>query len=83
MQLYCVLRGRNHEEIVIRLVHYYASFEPGIRDEPITSGAVFHLHVAPADYCRKNATDFDIQQVFDEDPVAKAQGVIPCFLLHE
>jgi hypothetical protein len=83
-----VPRGKSHEETVSRLVHYYPSFQVGIRDEQIASGGALHLRVTPAEYCRMDAKDFLIQHVFDEDAVARirepgADNILPCLLVRE
>jgi hypothetical protein len=83
-----ISRGKSHEETVARLVHYYASFQPGIPDDRIASGAALHLRVTSADYCRIDAKDFLIRHVFDEDAVARIRkpdehNTLPCLLVRD
>jgi hypothetical protein len=83
-----VLNGKNHEETVARLVHYYPSFQTRVRDDEIAAGTLFHLRVTSVDYCAMGAKDFFIEHVFDEEAVARilepgAQNPLPCFLVRE
>lgn len=74
----------SHSLTAARLVDYYPSFQDGLPDDHIASGRAFHLRLTYAKYCKMTATDFAVQQVFDQntlDQVRAKQDKLPCFLV--
>lgn len=83
-----VSRKGKRDQSAARLVHYYPSFETGLRNEWILSGRTFHLRLSSAGYCSMRVKDFIAERIFDEDAVsnlnkASAQDSLPCFILRE
>jgi hypothetical protein len=83
-----ISRKGGRDQSIARLVHYYPSFEPGLRNDQIVSGRIFHLRLSSAGYCSMPLKDFVVQRVFDFETVntlrdRSNQDPLPCFILHE
>jgi hypothetical protein len=83
-----VSRKGKPDQSAARLVHYYPSFETGLRSEWMLSGRTFHLRLSSASYCSMQVKDFIAERIFNQDAVSKLdetrdQDFLPCFILRK